>query len=159
MSDISRAQAYLRNSILLLALAGLIYFAGREFLGPKGVDSGGEPIPLSAKVVVYYFSTGKECVTCEQIPAYAQEALEAGFAAEVAAGTVVWRAYDVDQPEFAHFVQDYGVYTKAIVLARMDKGQQVRWKNLEKVWDLVGDRAAFVDYVRGEIRAMLDAGA
>jgi hypothetical protein len=31
----------------------------------------------------------------------------------------------------------------------------VRWKRLDKVWDLIGDQQAFEKYVRDEVRAYL----
>ena len=148
-----------RNAVLLLAALGAGYFLYGEAFPRTSPQSAERPVPLSAKLVVYYFSTGKECSTCEQIPVYAREALGGEFAGAVASGEIVWREYDVDRPEFAHFVADYSIYTKAIVLSRRENGAQVKWKNLEKVWDLVGDRAAFEEYVRAEVREMLETPA
>lgn len=159
MNADSSTRAYLRNAILILALSSVLYFVGREVMAGRGVPSEGEPLPAAATVVVYYFSTGKECTTCEQIPVYAREALDTTFSKELAAGTLVWRTYDVDLPQNEHFVGDYGLYTKSIVLSRVKDGAQVRWKNLEKVWDLVGDHDAFVAYVRDEVAAMLESDA
>jgi hypothetical protein len=34
-------------------------------------------------------------------------------------------------------------------------GKQVEWRNLEKVWDLVGDKADFVKYVQTNVKDYL----
>ena len=62
---------------------------------------------------------------------------------------------DVDEPENEHFIEDYGLYTKSIVLVRMRDGAPTSWKNLERLWDLVYDRSAFMAYLRNEIDALL----
>lgn len=150
-------RAAIRFGLLGLALAGIGYVVLRDAGGPDGDMREREPIPPEARLVVYYLSTGKECVTCEQIPAYAQAALHDHFLAQVKSGEIAWRAYDVDLPAHAHFVTDFGIYTKSIVLAEVDRGRQVRWKHLEKVWDLLGDRAAFTAYLVEEVNRMLKA--
>ena len=54
-----------------------------------------------------------------------------------------------------HFVKDYELYTKSVVLSETKNGKEVRWKNLDKVWTLLGDEAAFKKYVRDEVSAYL----
>jgi len=52
-------------------------------------------------------------------------------------------------------VKDYELYTKSVVLSETKNGKEVRWKNLDKVWTLLGDEAAFKKYVRDEVSAYL----
>jgi hypothetical protein len=40
-------------------------------------------------------------------------------------------------------------------LVKMKDGKAEDWKRLDKVWALVGDKPAFIEYVRGEIARML----
>jgi hypothetical protein len=35
-------------------------------------------------------------------------------------------------------------------------GRQVRWKNLGRIWELLGDEAAFARYVEDEVRQYLE---
>lgn len=151
-----------RNLLLTLVAGSLLFLAGREVLDRRAAGKApstmeaSAPLSPATRLVVYYFSQGKECSTCEQIPAFAREALDTYFAAELAAGVVVWRAIDVDEYRNEHYIDEYSLYTKAIVLSRMADGKQVGWDNLAQVWELVYDKPAFIDYLRKEIRKALE---
>jgi hypothetical protein len=42
-----------------------------------------------------------------------------------------------------------------VVVARREKGQIGQWKRLDEVWGLVDDQPAMVQFIGGEIRALL----
>jgi hypothetical protein len=109
------------------------------------------------QIIAYYFYTTKRCVSCHKIEAYSQEALETGFAEELKSGRLVWRPTNIDEPDNAHFVQDYQLYTKSLVLVDERVGKQQGWKNLADVWKLLNDKQKFIDYVQKETRAYLTA--
>lgn len=157
------AKKLTRNLLLLFALGSLAYMIAKEFADRRAASNtasaSAADITPATKLVVYYFSEGKECVTCEQIPLYARAVLEGNFADELESGAIVWCAIDVDEPRNRHYIDEYGIYAKTIVLSRIENGEQTRWKNLAKVWEVIYDRQAFIDYVRDEIRAELDAPA
>ncbi len=48
-------------------------------------------------------------------------------------------------------MQDYQLYTSSLVV--VDGSNPKRFKNLEKVWQLVRDKPAFAKYVQDEVRA------
>jgi hypothetical protein len=153
-----------RNLLLALAVGSVVYLAASEYAARRQAasetrTSASAPVgdPASADLIVYYFSQGKECATCDNIEAYAREALDRHFAEELASGRIAWRSIDVDKPRNEHFVEEYGLYTKAVVLVDVESGKQVRWKNLEDVWDLVYDKPAFIDYVRAQVQEFLAA--
>jgi len=41
------------------------------------------------------------------------------------------------------------------VLSEYRGGEQVRWKNLDRVWEFAGDRDRFVKYIESETRGFL----
>jgi hypothetical protein len=45
-----------------------------------------------------------------------------------------------------------------VVLAEYHDGEVVRWKNLDKVWQLVRSEDRFVEYIQGETREFLGEG-
>jgi hypothetical protein len=102
------------------------------------------------KVIAYYFHGTARCATCRAIEAYAHEAVETGFPDQLQSGTLEWHAINVEEPENQHFVEDYELTTRSLVLSDMEGQSQVRWKNLDQVWDLVYDRDAFIAYVQDE---------
>lgn len=107
------------------------------------------------QVVAYYFHTTQRCATCRKIEAYTSEAITAGFPEEIKAGRLVFRPVNIDEEENAHFAKDYALFTKSVILVDERSGKQVAWKNLPKIWELVGDREKFLRYVQEETRGYL----
>ena len=107
------------------------------------------------RVVAYYFHVTARCTTCRMIQAYTEEALATGFRDVLAAGDLEWCPINIQRPENRHFVQDYQLYARSVVIARFRDGQQVEWKNLEDVWDLLESKPAFVNYVQRQVREYL----
>jgi hypothetical protein len=111
--------------------------------------------PKENKVRVYYFYTSVRCPTCRQIEAQAEETVKSAFARALDSGLIEWLPTNVQLPQNRHFVRDYELFTKSVVIVRIKDGGQAEWKNLEKVWELVQDKKAFSRYLEEEIRAYL----
>ena len=62
---------------------------------------------------------------------------------------------NVDEPANQHFVQDFQLYTRSLVV--VDAKDPKRFKVLDKVWQLVGDKPAFQKYVEQEVRGLPEA--
>ena len=107
------------------------------------------------KVVAYYFHTNTRCSTCMKIEAYSHEAIEQGFPEELKNGSLEMRVINYEQPENRHFLQDYKLVSKSLVLVHTLNGKQVEWTNLRAVWQLTGRKDAFLNYVRKEVRNYL----
>lgn len=115
-------------------------------------------VPAAApahKITVYYFHGKRRCPTCRKLEAYTREAVVKGFAEAVKNGKVEFRVVDMDEARNKDLVEDLKLYTKAVVIVETLNGKQLRWKNLEKIWDLVVNQFAFVKYVQDEINAYL----
>lgn len=108
------------------------------------------------RFIAYYFHSTRRCVSCKKIEAYSAEAVHEGFGKELESGLLEWQVVNVDLGENTHFTDDYKLYTKSVILSEMDGGEEVRWKNLDKVWTLLGDKAAFKQYIIDEIGAYLE---
>ena len=162
----------LKNALLayVAVSAGLIVWQQLRF-GASGAEAAAAPPASSAsrsraepatpagakesKVRVYYFYTSVRCPTCRQIEALTEEALKSAFADALAAGRVEWLPTNVQLPQNRHFVRDFELFTKSVVIVRIRNGEQAEWKNLEKVWELVQDKKTFSRYIEGEIRAYM----
>jgi len=132
--------------------------AGAGQGGGTGVDQDkavAERPGQDTRVLVSYFHTTFRCPTCTQLEAYSQETVERDFAREVAENRVVFRSVNVQEPENEHYVQDYKLYTKSLVVSLSRNGREVRWKNLPDIWKHVRNRDRFDQYVREEIQAFL----
>jgi len=108
-------------------------------------------------VVAFYFHGNVRCATCKKIEAYADDAIHQGFAEALQNGALTWRVANVEETENRHFVEDFQLVTRSVVLAEYQDGKLVRWKNLDKVWQLVRSKDSFVEYVQDEARLFLGA--
>ncbi len=113
------------------------------------------PSVPSHRIIAYYFHTTNRCASCRAIEAYSREAIESAFGDELKDGRIVWKMVNVETKGNEHFVKDYRLYTKSLVLVREVRGKQAEWKNLEKVWQLLQDKPGFLRYVQDETRAYL----
>ena len=120
------------------------------------IDSSNSAATLSHKVVVYYFHGNVRCVRCRKFEEYTGEAINSAFGDALKSGLLEWRVVNTDSAQNAHFVQDYQMYTKSLIITDIHKGKQTRWKNHDKIWLLAGDKPAFVKYVQDEVKAFLD---
>lgn len=107
------------------------------------------------KVIAYYFHTTKRCATCRKIEAYTTESIKTTFARQLKSGSLEFHIVNVDDPGKNHYIEDYQLTTKSVVLADYRDGEQTRWKNLDRVWQLVKDKQAFLNYIESETRDFL----
>ena len=112
-----------------------------------------------AQLVVYYFHGDVRCATCHKLETYAKEALEANFGDKLASRDIVWRTVNVDRSDNGHYVGDYGLVSKAVVLSWVADGKEVRWKKLDKIWQKVNDKESYLEYVRQSVEGFLEEGA
>jgi len=98
--------------------------------------------------VVYYLHGTIRCDACLRMEAWSEAAVRQEFARELDAGWLVWRALDVHQPENEHFADAFGLTSQALVAVEYAGGEVARWRDLDRVWELVEDRAAFTAYVQ-----------
>lgn len=116
----------------------------------------GDAAGISHTVIVYYFHGNRRCQTCRTIEAYTEEAVKAGFPEELGSGRVEWRVVNVDQPENQHFIDDFELSTRTVVLVDIRNGEPQRWMKLEKVWELVHQPKDFHDYIQGNLVDFLE---
>jgi hypothetical protein len=110
------------------------------------------------KVIAYYFHTNARCSTCIKIEDYSHEAIEKGFRDELKNGTLEMRVINYELSENKHYMKDYSLVSKSLVLVNMVNGKQTEWTNLKMVWQLTGKKDEFLKYVRKEVRSYLAKG-
>jgi len=110
----------------------------------------------NSKVIAYYFHGTFRCTTCQTIEKYSKEAIEHYFADELKNGKLEFRPLNVEEPENRHFIQDYQLFSKSLVLSLVQQDKEIRWKNLTDVWKHVRDKEKFFQYVKDEVEKMLE---
>jgi hypothetical protein len=132
----------MRSRLLVLAACALAAVASAAPAPPAVAAPG---------VLVYYFHATTRCATCRTIEAYAKETVTSRFAADLEARRLEWRAVNVDEPANRHFIRDFQLYTRSVVV--VDSKDPKRFKVLDQVWQLVRNKPAFQAYVEREVRA------
>jgi hypothetical protein len=105
----------------------------------------------SDQVVVYYLHMNRRCMTCQKLEAYSKEAVETGFAEQLKDSSIVFRVENFEQEGNEHFAKDYQLYSQSLILSRQHDGKEMEWRNLDKIWKLVGNKEEFITYVQTEI--------
>lgn len=105
----------------------------------------------NAVVTVYYFHTTMRCHSCNLIEEFTKKAVQENFAEQIKSGRVVVKAVNIDEEQNKHFVKDYKLYTKSVIVSEGSDGKELRWKNLDQVWMLLRDQNKFGEYIRTEV--------
>lgn len=108
--------------------------------------------------VVCYFLTTQRCANCYNIETYTKETLDEQFASRLNDASLIWKPINVDEEPNRHFIKDFELHTKSVVLVKIRGGKQVEWKNLDRVWALLGDKDSFKSYIGLELSSFLAKG-
>lgn len=111
------------------------------------------------QVIVYYFHGSFRCATCTNMEQYSKETLQTNFKDALASGKMTFKSVNVEEPGNKHFVDEYKLYTKALILSQVKNAKEVRSKNLEKIWEYAHNKQAFTKYVDSEVKAFMKGGA
>lgn len=114
----------------------------------------GEDKP-SDKVIAYYFHSASRCPTCYKLEQYSKEAIESNFKDAIASGKLEFKAVNIEERGNEHFVNDYQLYTKSLVISLVENGKETEFKNLAKIWEYAGNKQKFFDYVTSEVNSFL----
>ena len=146
-----------RRFLKCLLISGLALANAYSILGASDEQTAA-PKSGSHKVIAYYFHTSTRCSTCIKIEEYSHKAIEQGFPEELKNGILELRVVNYERPENRHFIQDYKLVTKSLILVNLIDGKQTGWTNLKLVWQLYKKEDAFLNYVRQEVRRYLSKG-
>ena len=147
----------LKTLLVILAL-GLVAFAAIRHLEKTTAPENASDSPAVAPaepvtngVVLDYFTFGKRCVTCVRMETWAREAVETEFAEEIKSGRLTLRTQDGDPAT----LRRYGLTAKSLVLRNVTDGKETSWQNLDRIWELNGDEAAYKAYIIEKVKQAL----
>ena len=136
----------MKKSILVLLLATIVVWRGAGFTLAAEAAA-----PQANHVVVYYFHTNFRCVSCHNMETWTKEVVETDFKPQVENGTVVLKIINTETRSNEHYMSDYKLFTKSVVLSLVKGGKEVKSANLAKVWDFLRSGDKFKAYIEEEI--------
>lgn len=114
----------------------------------------GEPVS-SAKVLAYYLHGTVKGSCCTSMENEFKAALAQNFPGQLQQGKVAFISIDVDKPENRHYLEDFQVPSRSLVLVLQKNGENVKWSNMVGVWLKLGDQEKFSQYVKDEVGKFL----
>ncbi len=157
-----KAKQVLIILLLVFVVGSLAYMVVKENKSESPTDqianSKEQPATVGqdTRLIVYYFHGDVRCATCHKLETYAKESLDTNFQDDIASNKIVWKPVNVDKPENKHFIQDYELVTKSVVLSRIVDGKEIEWKNLDQIWQKVADKNEYLQYIHDGIVKFLE---
>ena len=108
-----------------------------------------------AHVVAYYFHGTFRCPTCHKLEQYSKEVIEANFKDALASGKLEFKVVNLEDKGNEHYAKDYQLYTKSLILSLVKDGKEIKWINLDRIWEYIGNKQRFIDYVTEEVSVFL----
>lgn len=132
--------------VILLAAVAVVSVSFPAFAG-KDASVG--------KVTAYYFHGSFRCPTCTAMEKYSKDVIDGNFKEALQSGRVEFKAINVEERENEHFVNDYKLYAKSLILSLVKNGKEIKSKNLNKIWEYAHNKQKFSDYVSKEVADFL----
>lgn len=146
---------FFTNLLLLFIVGSIAFMVFKEIKAKNTAATAGKEsvLPNTDKkgvLFVYYFHGNKRCMTCNRIEELTKQALQAKFAGQLADGKVVFRSVNLDEPANEHFIKDFQLAAKTVVMQKDGK-----FEKFDEVWDLAGEPAKFTGYIQSGAEKML----
>jgi len=109
----------------------------------------------AAKVIAYYFHGTFRCPACHKLELYSKEAVETNFKDALTSGKLEFKVVNVEDKGNEHYGSDYQLYTKSLILSLVKDGKEIKWKNMDKIWEYAGNKQRFIDYVKSGVTDLL----
>lgn len=108
------------------------------------------------KLVIYYFHTNYRCKTCNKFESLTKDVLEQDFKGFGDKGKIEFKLINIENEPNKHYIDEYKIVTKTLIMSLEEKKLELQWKNLNKIWELIRDDDKFKNYIRQEIKMFLN---
>lgn len=139
--------------LLVFALGALGVWAAKRFSPePDPVDQPATAAPVETDgIVVTYFTTDVRCISCRTIEAMARASVDQLQQHPDLGGRVGFQTLNLDRPENKHFIKDYELSFKTVVVSHTDVEGKPHWTKLDEVWKNLQDPDAFHALIETEV--------
>jgi len=159
--------------LLLVTLLFSIGLINPAFAATSSAPSNTKAAP-SHHIKLYYLHNTFRCFSCNSIGDLTQAAVLGGevenpqsgekntiapaFQGLIDQGKLSFTAINVDDAENHHFLKDFHTRSKFPVVVEIKDGKIVRYKVLNKVWNLLhGPQDKFIRYIQKNVKAFTKA--
>jgi len=107
------------------------------------------------KIDVMYFHTTVRCEGCLKIEEHTFNSIKDVFEKELKDSTITVKSIDFWEEGNEHFEKAYKFDTQTLILSKKVNGKEVKWKNLDKIFEYAGNYLHFQKYLKKEIDIFL----
>jgi hypothetical protein len=137
-----------QNIFRIIAIAFLI-------LSSYVTTSANEPIKNdSVRIDVLYFHATIRCTGCLAIEELTESTMKDLYAKELKDSSITYSSLDFLAEGNEHFQDDYKFDVQTLIISKKVNGKEVKWKNLERIWDLYSNPGNYAKYLESEIRKL-----
>jgi len=155
LAPVTRLQIFVLSLFVIFLFSDIGFSESQEVNNKKNTPQSAEVKKNNNSepntIIIYYFHGTKRCTSCKKIENWSYNAIQKNFAENLKTGKMVWKPVNTDKPENKHFLSDFQLYTKSLILVEVQGKEQKRWKNLKKVWQLLQNEQSFYEYVKREV--------
>lgn len=106
------------------------------------------------QIEVLYFHATTRCQGCITIEEFTKNSINTLFEKQLKDSTIIFKPIDFLQPENEHYRDDYKFEVQTLIISKKVNGKEVKWINLDKIWDYSGDYQKFQKYIEKEIKKL-----
>ncbi|GIU50531.1 nitrophenyl compound nitroreductase subunit ArsF family protein [Shewanella sp. KT0246] len=106
---------------------------------------------------VYYFHGNVRCTSCKLIEKYTNQAISSGFTEQIKQGDVTLSTINLETKGNEHFIEDFQLITRSVVIAIEKDGETLQYRRLDRVWELIKDQQSFTHYLYQQIGELTDS--
>jgi len=156
------AKKIVRYLLLTVVCVGLGLVGYQQFGTITAVNTNNADIATSVSpqlkdgLNIYYFYGNQRCTTCVRMEKFTQSTVMNQFLKQVRDGEMQLNLVNVDLPENQHYIDDYQLVFRTVVIANTHNGVDTDWRRLDRVWELANNELAFSQYLTEEINAMVN---
>jgi len=103
------------------------------------------------RIDILYFHATIRCDGCLSIENHIKNTIYSDFENQLADSSMTLSSLDFLQPCNEHFQDDYKFDQQTLILSKKVDGKEVKWKNLDKIWEYSANYEKFRNYLKKEI--------
>lgn len=128
--------------LLIIIFAGIALLSCKKNLNNNFIGSN----DITYKV--YYFHPTARCESCINIENFTKELITTKYTTPV---SMKYEALNIEEPQNEHYKNDFGLKFSSVVIAKYNKGNVEKFKNLDSIWSYSDNKFGFFRYADKEI--------
>ena len=123
-----------------------------------GINDGCTGLLTGDQVVVYYFHRKFRCPSCLIVESALNETMREHFSAEFRDGRLAMCVVNLDEADNKGYIDEFDILFNSVIVVERKGGRALRFKNMEKIWEIYQDRNATIRLIKDEVDPFLLGG-